>query len=277
MTTGLLLIAAALLLTVSNLREQESAADSAASALSGLKTLIGAGDANNEAEPAEDDSGQVFLTFSKSEDVEGISIKTGKWTNMTDEEIASAEQGEQTVISGVSGRWVKISSGWVFVPDRALTASEIADMTVEYKPGEIPDYMLNPEMDMPVKKVQGNYYIGVLEIPDLELELPIISQWSYNRLHTAPCRYYGSAYLDNMVICAHNYDRHFGRLETLGVGSPITFTDSDGNVFRYKVGSIEILKPRETERMKESEWDLTLFTCTIGGRTRVTVRCERVY
>ena len=28
--------------------------------------------------------------------------------------------------------------------------------------------------------------------------------------------------------------------------------------------------------MEEGDWDLTLFTCTIGGKTRITVRCARI-
>ena len=28
--------------------------------------------------------------------------------------------------------------------------------------------------------------------------------------------------------------------------------------------------------MEAGDWDLTLFTCTIGGQTRVTIRLERV-
>ena len=50
----------------------------------------------------------------------------------------------------------------------------------------------------------------------------------------------------------------------------------DGNVFSYKVGEIITLQPEAVEEMTESDWDLTLFTCTIGGATRVTVRCEKV-
>ena len=38
----------------------------------------------------------------------------------------------------------------------------------------------------------------------------------------------------------------------------------------------EILEPTMIEDLKAGNWDLTLFTCTLGGRTRVTVRCDRV-
>ena len=48
----------------------------------------------------------------------------------------------------------------------------------------------------------------------------------------------------------------------------------DGNVFRYEVVELETLMPTAIEEMTSGDWDLTLFTCTIGGGSRVTVRCE---
>lgn len=137
----------------------------------------------------------------------------------------------------------------------------------------IPDYILNPEMDMPEEEVDGQKYIGVLRIPALSLELPVISKWSYSGLKESPCRYIGSAYLNNMVIVAHNYFSHFGHLKNLSQGDEITFTDVDGNMFRYEVIEIETLSPFAIEEMTGGNWDLTLFTCTVGGQYRVTVRC----
>ena len=141
---------------------------------------------------------------------------------------------------------------------------------------EYPDYVLNPNMEMPESEIDGNMYIGILKIPALEIELPVMSKWDYARLRLSPCRYAGSVYLNNMVICAHNYDRHFGGIKNLQLGDELSFTDMDGNVFSYRVIEIETLKPRASEEMKNGDWDLTLFTCTLGGATRVTVRCERV-
>ena len=53
----------------------------------------------------------------------------------------------------------------------------------------VPDYLLNPEMEMPTMEIDGQAYIGVLSIPALDLELPVIGEWSYPRLKIAPCRY----------------------------------------------------------------------------------------
>ena len=136
-----------------------------------------------------------------------------------------------------------------------------------------PDYLTNPEMDMPAQEIDGERYIGLLRLPTLELELPVLETWSYERLKLAPCHYTGSAYLHNMVIAAHNYTVHFGKLELLSLGDPIIFEDMDGNSFRYEVASIEILAPTAISEMTDSEWALTLFTCTLSGANRITVRC----
>ena len=113
----------------------------------------------------------------------------------------------------------------------------------------------------------------MVEIPSLELSLPVMSDWSYPQLKKAPCRYVGSVYSHDVVICGHNYDRHFGRLKELVPGDEVRFTDMDGNVFRYSVCAVEQLAKTAVEEMQTGDWDLTLFTCTKGGVMRVTVRC----
>lgn len=139
----------------------------------------------------------------------------------------------------------------------------------------IPDYVLNPEMAMPEETIDGRNYIGVLDIPALELSLPIISKWSYDALQIAPCRYSGSAYLDNLVIAGHNYRSHFASLPQLQPGDSVTFTDMDGNVFSYEVSSLETLSPYAVSDMTSGDWDLTLFTCTVGGQSRLAIRCDQ--
>ena len=140
---------------------------------------------------------------------------------------------------------------------------------------EVPYYVLNPEIEMLEKEIDGISYIGILEIPALEMTLPVISQWSEFNGSIAPCRYTGSAYLDDLVICAHNYLSHFGQLSSLALGETILFTDMEGNQFTYRIQEIEVLAGAAIEQMCSGDWDMTLFTCTIGGASRVTVRCEK--
>lgn len=140
----------------------------------------------------------------------------------------------------------------------------------------IPDYVLDPTMEMPEAQIDGVDYIGMLEIPALGLALPVVSEWSYAKLKLAPCRYQGSAYTDDLIIAAHNYRSHFGSLKNLREGDGVWFTDTDGNVFRYEVVSLESIQGTDVDGMLSGEWDLTLFTCTLGGQNRLTVRCEAI-
>lgn len=136
--------------------------------------------------------------------------------------------------------------------------------------------LLPEERSMTVKDIDGYGYIGFLGIPTLELELPVMADWAYPQLQIAPCRYTGSIYTDDLVIMAHNYPKHFGKLRDMRFEDHLTFTDMDGNIIEYQVVAVDILDAEAVEDMTSGDYDLTLFTCTYGGENRVTVRCDRV-
>ena len=129
---------------------------------------------------------------------------------------------------------------------------------------------------MPVVEIDGYGYIGFVGIPSLELELPVMADWSYPQLKLSPCRFSGDLYTGDLVVMAHNYEHHFGRLKDLRVGDPVTFTDMDGVTFEFAVTAVDILSPMDVEEMTSGDHDLTLFTCTYGGKSRVTIRCDRM-
>ena len=118
---------------------------------------------------------------------------------------------------------------------------------------------------------------GVIAIPDLSLELPVIDQWNYARLKVAPCRQSGAAADGDLVIAAHNYKSHFGYLDRLEPGASVIFTDMEGTVYRYAVEEIRQLAPEDAEDVSSvfsSEYPLVLYTCTPGGKARVAVFCR---
>lgn len=139
------------------------------------------------------------------------------------------------------------------------------------------DYKLAPDKEMPEKKVDSYDYVGILEIPCLDLKLPVISQWSYPNLRVAPCVYSGTAYKESFVIAAHNYSSHFGNIKKIPLGEKIIFTDMEGNVFNYRAEALENLSANSVSDMKSEQWALTLFTCTFDGKSRVALRCVKDY
>lgn len=141
----------------------------------------------------------------------------------------------------------------------------------------IPDYLLNPDMEMLTVTADDTDYIGILEIPAQGLKLGVASELTMPALKKSPCRYYGSIYDDNCIIAAHNYQSHFGQLPSVQIGDKITFTDVEGTVFEYKVSAIEIIPGTDSDTMKEEgDWDLSLFTCTLTRTERLTIRCKRI-
>ena len=142
-----------------------------------------------------------------------------------------------------------------------------------------PQPVLDPTQEMTTVEVEGRDYIGVLSIPAVERELPVMAQWSYAGLKIAPGRYSGTTYGDDLVICGHNYAMHFSPIKWLAIGSSVYFTDADGLRWSYEVESVETLRPTQIEEMttdtETDNWDLTLFTCTSGGGSRYAVRCVR--
>lgn len=185
-----------------------------------------------------------------------------------------ADQAEQSSLKAVSELVAVLPSE--VVPAEQFTPEYIAEAVIQEEPVEIPYFVLNPQIEMLEEEINGIAYVGILEIPNLGLELPVASTWSKPNAKVAPCRYKGSVYLDDMIICAHNFRNHFGRLSTLSVGDAVSFTDMEGNSFSYQVMEFEVLNGTAIEQMESGEWDLTLFTCTAGGKARFTVRCERI-
>ena len=130
-------------------------------------------------------------------------------------------------------------------------------------------------IEMTEVEIDGHSYIGYLSLPTENLELPVMSDWNYDQLRIAPCRYYGSIKTDDLVIAGHNYIRHFGPIENLVPGDPVYFIDMDGVTTAYEVAEVDTLSATAVEEMTGSSFDLTLFTCNYSGQARVTVRCDR--
>ena len=156
-------------------------------------------------------------------------------------------------------------------------------MTEQMKSAENEDVEFptnNPDREMPEIYVEGMGYTGILEIPDLDLMLSVASEFDYGTLQISPCIYSGSMYTRDLVIAAHNYDMHFGRISSLNFDSKVIFTDTENHIYVTQVVDIETLRPDQVEELttktKKNDWDLTLFTCNYSGSERVTLRCKLV-
>jgi sortase A len=126
--------------------------------------------------------------------------------------------------------------------------------------------------DMPVVYYNGYDYIGYLDLPSLELELPVMSSYSESQLELSPCRYSGSLETGDLILTAKNDSHFFGKLKRLSPGDELSFTDGDQVRYTYRVSALETLDTEEP--LEAGNWDLTLFTDTLGGH--LAVRCSLV-
>lgn len=172
------------------------------------------------------------------------------------------------------------SGGWlvynVLEAKHAENAANVLLQDVHEQIAMTEETVEEPIVPQPLPATDTQDCIGILSIPVLELELPVLSDWSYEKLKIAPCVYYGSYEEKNFVIAAHNYEGHFKRLSQLQAEDLIFFTDLSGQTHIYEVVLLETLPGDATEDMISAGFDLSLYTCTPGGASRVTVRCNAV-
>lgn len=157
----------------------------------------------------------------------------------------------------------------------AALADELYQRIVDSLPDEENPATYDDKKKEPYIELDGEGYMGVLQIPALELALPVASRLSEDELQQSPCRYSGK--IDNqLVIGAHNYRRHFGPLSRLAYGSEIVLVDAVGVSHRYQVDEMTTVQPTQVKDVTSSGYDLTLFTCNYGGNTRMVIRCSKV-
>ena len=129
---------------------------------------------------------------------------------------------------------------------------------------------------LPSVPIDGRNYMGAIRFPSLDLELPVLAEYTLPALKIAPAVYSGTPEGNDLVICGHNYRSHFGPLNRLSLGDEVLMRTVDGAVYRYTVAATEVVSPLAVQDVTNGQWDLTLFTCTLGGKTRFVVRCDRM-
>ena len=117
---------------------------------------------------------------------------------------------------------------------------------------------------------------GILSIPELGLELPVLADYSEENLRLGICLYEQDSDGSRKVIAGHNYRNHFGRLGTLSPGDRLTYTASDGSETVCQVLSLTEIGADDREALEAGDWDMTLLTCNTDMSRRILVRLAEV-
>lgn len=127
---------------------------------------------------------------------------------------------------------------------------------------------------MPQTSLQGYDLVGIIRVPAVGVELPVLNNWSYPLLKLSPCRYSGSIEGQDLILMGHNYKTHFAPLRQVVPGAQVEFLDTGGTSHTFVVAETEVLKPTQLDELTASDYALTIFTCTPGGQSRFVVRCS---
>lgn len=185
-----------------------------------------------------------------------------------------AEVRAHTPVSPSSAATISSSNA---IPDN--TDSPAPSYTIATaSPTALPETITPPETPVPDETATPKLQYeaaGVLYIPKLALELPVLSEYSTSNLKISICTFEGDALSspERLIIAGHNYKSHFGRLSKLSPGEEVRFQNNDGTLFSYTVTEITSISMYDHEALEQGEWDITLFTCDTDRSRRVLVRC----
>ena len=125
------------------------------------------------------------------------------------------------------------------------------------------------------------YTIGVINIPSINVNYPILSTYTDELLKIAPCKFHGANpnEVGNLCIAGHNYknSKFFSKVPNLQLGDTIEITDLSGRMLTYTVYDKFIVNPDDlacTSQITNGKKEITLITCTNDNKQRHIIKAR---
>lgn len=125
---------------------------------------------------------------------------------------------------------------------------------------------------MPVLSLEGEDYIGILEIPAFGSALPVGAHWGHSSRY--PCRLTGSVYDGSIRIGATTQAGQYDFYRDISVGDALYFTDMTGNRYGYVVADIRYTRHADEENPDSREADLMLFLQNVYAFEYIQIYCK---
>lgn len=137
--------------------------------------------------------------------------------------------------------------------------------------------------------MNGYKVIGVIKIPKIQIEYPILDIDTYNPEETKEpmkisiVKYWGGNVNQhgNLSIAGHNnYDgTMFGKTKKMNKGDVIELTDLENNTVKYQIYDKFVTNPNDVTILAtndETVREVTLITCTNGNRSRLILKAREI-
>ena len=134
-----------------------------------------------------------------------------------------------------------------------------------------------PSLAMPSLQIDGTDYVALLEIPSMNVSLPVADKWNGKKLFDSPARFCGSAYDSSLVIGGRDQEHQFAFCDKIDNGTVVIITDMTGAQFTYTVKRVDRSDSAKSAWLADGEFDLTLFCRDAYSTKYIAVRCVFAY
>lgn len=131
------------------------------------------------------------------------------------------------------------------------------------------------------QQIQGHKVVGIIRIPKINLEYPILETTSKETLNLSITKFWGNQIneIGNATLAGHNNlnGTMFGKIKKLEIGDIIELTDIQNVTLKYKVFKTYIVDPNDINYIlpeQEDVREVTLITCTNGNKNRLIVKAR---
>ena len=125
---------------------------------------------------------------------------------------------------------------------------------------------------MSILSVGGTDFVGIVELPRYESELPVCAEWGKTSKY--PCRFNGSIYNGTMQIGATTQKGQYDFYRELSVGDTVIFTDAEGNRYTFSITSLYYEAHADQAALQQKEAPLTLFIQNVYSFEYLIVFCD---
>lgn len=133
------------------------------------------------------------------------------------------------------------------------------------------------------EEINGHKVIGIIKIPKINLEYPILETTTVETLNLSITKFWGEEIneIGNVTLAGHNNlsGVMFGKIKKLKVGDIIELTDIQNITLKYEIFKTYIIDPNDISCIlpeQEGTREITLITCTTGGKNRYIVKARQI-
>jgi len=130
-------------------------------------------------------------------------------------------------------------------------------------------------------KIEGNKVVGIINIPKINLEYPILETTTIETLKLSITKFWGNKIneIGNVTLAGHNNlnGTMFGKVKKLEIGDEIELTDNQNVTLKYEIFKTYVIDPNDITCIlpeQEGTREVTLITCTNGNKNRFIVKAR---